>query len=133
MDSLDLTMSHDFRVTFKLLDDDALIDAPEFSELCKITVGALHTRNYRGELPPASPRSGRHLRWRAGDVRTWMRGDSTIAVQVPSTQEGIEAATSAMNVTAGVKGATTSATPHRSGRPRTPHAGGSTSARGVKR
>ena len=40
MDSLDLTMSHDFRVTFKLLDDDALIDAPEFSELCKITVGA---------------------------------------------------------------------------------------------
>lgn len=126
-------MPHDFRVTFKLLDNDAFIDAPELAQLFKINVGALYTRHYRSELPPASPRSGRHLRWRAGDVRAWMRGDSTFASQMPSTGERIEAATAATNVTARVKGTTTSATPRRSGRPRTPHTGASSSARGVKR
>lgn len=66
-------MTNDFREKFKQLDDACLISLEEFAQLVGITPGALSVKRCHGELPTPAIQGGKLLRWRAGDVREWLR------------------------------------------------------------
>jgi predicted DNA-binding transcriptional regulator AlpA len=69
----------DFRVTFGLLDQSALISPKEFACLLGITPGAFYQRNMQGEFPLPAISRNRCVRWRAGDVRDWLNGLTAVA------------------------------------------------------
>lgn len=62
----------DFRVLFKNLDDAALINIEEYGQLLGLTLGAMQQKRHHGELEEPAIQGGKVLRWRAGDVRTWL-------------------------------------------------------------
>lgn len=63
----------DFRRIFKDLDDSALIDIEEYGQLLGITPAAMAQRRHTGDLAEPCIQGGKLLRWRAGDVRAWLR------------------------------------------------------------
>lgn len=63
----------DFRIDFKNLDETALINIDEFAELMGLTPGALAQKRHLGELLEPCIQGGKVLRWRAGDVRQWLK------------------------------------------------------------
>ncbi len=59
---------------------DDLLTAQELADYLGVPVATLYAWRYRGD-EPASFRVGRHLRYRAHDVETWLR--SRVSAQVP--------------------------------------------------
>lgn len=63
----------DFRKEFKDFDDTVLIGIEEYGQLLGLTPGAMGQKRHHGELAEPCIQGGKVLRWRAGDVRTWLR------------------------------------------------------------
>ena len=63
----------EFRHQFKNLDDAVLIDTSEYGSLMGITGAAMSQRRHNGELAEPAIQGGKLLRWRAGDVREWLK------------------------------------------------------------
>lgn len=57
------------------LDDNTLIDVSVLAALLSLAPGSTRQAAYRSPdaLPPRFPTPSRHLRWRLGDVREWIR------------------------------------------------------------
>lgn len=64
---------NDFRRTFKDLDDSVLIDIEEYGSLMGISLPGMNMRRHQGELAEPAIQGGKLLRWRAGDVRVWLK------------------------------------------------------------
>lgn len=62
----------DFRVTFKSIDDDALINAEEFGELLVVNKQGIYHRLHIKELIEPVIRRNKQVRWRAADVRIFL-------------------------------------------------------------
>jgi hypothetical protein len=67
------TTAHDFRSTFKGLDDDALIDPDEFASLMKLNKQGIYHRLHIHELVEPAVRRNKQVRWRVSDVRTYLK------------------------------------------------------------
>ncbi|CAE6938419.1 hypothetical protein R69608_05091 [Paraburkholderia nemoris] len=63
----------DFRAVFGAIDDYALVTAAEFASLLAITETAFYQMRAKGRLPTPMIERNRHLRWRAGAVRQWLK------------------------------------------------------------
>ena len=64
----------DFRKNFKDFDDACLIDASEYGQLMGgISTSAVLQKRFLGELAEPAIQGGKVLRWRAGDVRQWLK------------------------------------------------------------
>lgn len=61
--------------TLAHLGDDTLIDASSIAALLCLTPASARQAAYRSpdSFPPRFPTPSRHLRWRLGDVREWIR------------------------------------------------------------
>ena len=112
-------MGSDFRLLFASLDDEAVITTAEYAKLISTTPESVHTRNHRKELPPVSAISRRRgLLWRVGDVRAWIRGESTTAALIAG-REGKADDTGKYAKAVGLNRNTAkAAVPLRTGRPR---------------
>ena len=66
-------MTNDFREKFKQFDDTCLITLDEYAQLLGTTGGAMAVKRCHGELAEPAIQGGKLLRWRAGDVREWLR------------------------------------------------------------
>ena len=64
---------NEFRRIFKDLDDSVLISLDEFAQLIGVTPGAMAQLRHAGKLPEPAIQGGKLLRWRAGDVRVWLK------------------------------------------------------------
>ena len=62
-------------VTLANLSDDTLIDVSSIAALLCLTPASARQAVYRSSetFPPRFPTPSRHLRWRLGDVREWIR------------------------------------------------------------
>ena len=67
-------ISQDFRLTFKTMDDDALIDAEEFGQLLKVNKQGVYHRLHKKQLVNPVIHRNKQVRWKAGDVRAFLRG-----------------------------------------------------------
>lgn len=63
----------EFRRTFKDLDDAVFIDIEEYGQLMGLTPLAMSQRRHLGILAEPAIQGGKVLRWRAGDVRAWLK------------------------------------------------------------
>lgn len=64
----------DFRLTFKEMDDDALIDAEEFGQLLKVNKQGVYHRLHKKQLVAPVIHRNKQVRWKAADVRAFLRG-----------------------------------------------------------
>lgn len=75
--SLQTTVQQDLALaaTLKRLGDDTLIDVSSLAALLCLTPASARQAAYRNPegFPPRFPTPSRHLRWRLGDVREWIR------------------------------------------------------------
>lgn len=57
------------------MDDNTLVDVHVLAALLSLAPGSTRQAAYRSPeaLPPRFPTPSRHLRWRLGDVREWIR------------------------------------------------------------
>lgn len=57
------------------MDDNTLVDVSVLAALLSLAPGSTRQAAYRSPdaLPPRFPTPSRHLRWRLGDVREWIR------------------------------------------------------------
>jgi predicted DNA-binding transcriptional regulator AlpA len=68
------TVAPDFRIMFRSLDPDAVIDAEEFSQLLRINRQGIYHRLHKKELVAPVIHRNRLVRWRVSDVRDFLRG-----------------------------------------------------------
>lgn len=68
------------------LDDETLIDVSALAALMCLTPASARQAAYRNPsvFPPRFPTPSRHLRWRLGDVRQWIRLRATVQRESPS-------------------------------------------------
>lgn len=57
------------------MDDNTLVDVSVLAALLSLAPGSTRQAAYRSPdaLPPRFPTPSRHLRWRLGDIREWIR------------------------------------------------------------
>ena len=65
------------------MDDDTLIDVNVLAALLSLAPGSARQAAYRSPeaLPPRFPTPSRHLRFRLGDVRQWIRSRAMLPAQ----------------------------------------------------
>lgn len=70
------------------MDDDTLIDVNVLAALLSLAPGSARQAAYRSPeaLPPRFPTPSRHLRFRLGDVRQWIRSRSMLPTNVDVAQ-----------------------------------------------
>ena len=66
-------VTQDFRLTFKQMDDDALLDADEFGQLLKINKQGVYHRLHKKQLVKPVIHRNKQVRWKAADVREFLR------------------------------------------------------------
>lgn len=66
-------VTQDFRLTFKQMDDDALLDADEFGQLLKINKQGVYHRLHKKQLVMPVIHRNKQVRWKAADVREFLR------------------------------------------------------------
>jgi prophage regulatory protein len=68
-------------------DADALLALPTVMALTGMARSTVYECVKRGDFPPQARRTRRFARWRAGDVRAWLRNEWT-----PANSEAVEVA-----------------------------------------
>lgn len=63
----------DFRRDFDKLSDDALVNALELAELLSTDRSCLYGELRKGRIVKPVIHRQRQIRWRAGDIRDWLR------------------------------------------------------------
>lgn len=74
-------MNRDYELAARVstLGDDALVGPREIAAIADLSPVTVQQRKVRGFPDPLE--TVRHLRWRLGDVRQWMRGSSAQTVE----------------------------------------------------
>lgn len=68
------------------MDDNTLVDVNLLAALLSLAPGSTRQAAYRSPdaLPPRFPTPSRHLRWRLGDVREWIRRRAMLPANAPA-------------------------------------------------